>query len=569
MKTRLKLLCKKDASGAEADSVESVAEDVEAGAGVQGKKEVLRQSIRPRHVFMISMATGIGTGLLVGNGKSIACAGIGGTLIGYGIIGVMLVCCMQSVGELVVAFPSLSGGFNSYGKRFIDPSLGFSVSWLFCLQWMIVLPLELVTGSMTIKYWNASLSPSLFVSVFYALICVVNSFGSGGYAEAEFIFNSLKVVVIIGFIILGVLIDTGCVGTSGTIGFRYLIDPGMFNKNYNIIKATAGTLVNAAFSCGGVEFLALSAAEQNRDNMPKSIGRACNQVSIRIFVFYLLSISVVGLLVPHNSPILMGSGSNMIHSSPYVAAVAMNGITVVPHIINAVILIAVISVANSAMYSSSRTLHSLAEQNFAPKYFTKLNKHGQPMRCLFISALFGLISFVAEYRDQEAIFIWLLSISGLSTIFTWTTICIAHIRFRDAIKSRGQSLETLGYKSITGVAGSYIATVINLVILVVQFWVSLFPLESNGKPNIVQFFQNYMAVPVALLFYIGHKVYTKNWSLLIRASNVDITTDRDIYCPTIEDPKIKVLMQNSPSQDLASVDSSSVSPALEMYAAIK
>ncbi|AEY95944.1 FADL272Wp [Eremothecium gossypii FDAG1] len=519
----------------------------------------LRQSIKPRHVFMISMATGIGTGLLVGNGKSIATAGVGGTLIGYLIIGVMVVCCMQSVGELVVAFPSLAGGFNSYGKKFIDPSLGFCVSWLFCLQWMVVLPLELVTASMTIKYWNSSLSPSLFVSAFYILICIVNFFGSGGYAEAEFIFNCVKVMVLASFIVLGIVIITGGLGNSGPIGFQYLKTPGAFNTNYNVFKATAGTLVNAAFSCGGVEFLALSAAEQNRDNMPKSIRRACRQVSIRMFVFYLLSISVVGLLVPYDSPMLMGSGSDTTHTSPYVAAIALHGVRIVPHIINAVILIAVVSVANSAMYSSSRTLHSLAEQNFAPRYFALLNKHGQPMRCLVVSAIVGLISFIAEYRDQEAVFVWLLSISGLSTIFTWTTICIAHIRFRNALKLQGQSLDTLGYRSNTGVIGSYIATAINVVVIIVQFWVSLFPLENNGKPDAVKFFQNYMAVPVAVLLYLGHKLYTNDWTPWIRTHCVDINTDRDVYAPS-DDLSTKGVVKLAPAvQSARSIASSALS----------
>lgn len=490
---------------------------------------ILKKSIQPRHVLMMSMATGIGTGLLVGNGKSISDAGVGGTLISYGIITSMLFCCMQSVGELVVAFPSLAGGFNSYGKKFVDASFGFTVAWLFCLQWMIVLPLELITASMIIKFWNERISPSIFVGVFYIIICMVNFLGAKGYVEAEFIFNSLKLMMIIGFIILGIVIDCGGAGTTGKIGLRFLENPGLFNLNNDIIKAIASTLVNGCFSCGGIEFIALSAAEQNRDNMPKSIRNACYQVLVRMCTFFLVSIFIVGLLVPYNSPRLMGSGSDLVHSSPYVIAMEIHGIKVIPHIINSIILVAVISVANSAMYSSSRTLHSLAEQGFAPKYFNKIDSKGKPLRCLVVSAIIGLLSFIAEYKDQERIFIWLLSISGLSTIFTWAMISIAHIRFRAAMIQQNNSLDQLGYQSLTGVFGSYYALFINIICLVAQFWVSLFPLNGNGKPDMLHFFQNYMAALIALLLYIAHKICTKNWSFLIKPKDINITNDRDIY----------------------------------------
>lgn len=514
------------------DSSEDITNGSSTGETEKGhtgsENEELKQSIKPYHVFMITMATGIGTGLLVGNGKSIADAGVGGTLVSYFIIGSMLICCMQSVGELVVAFPSLAGGFNSYGKRFVDPSFGFTVAWLFCLQWQIVLPLELVTASMTIKYWNDSLNPSIFVAIFYSLILGISFFGARGYADAEFLFNLSKVLMITGFIILGIIINFGAAGTSGYIGIKYLKTPGAFNTR-NTFKSMCTTLVNACFSCGGVEFLALSAAEQARGNISKSIKRACGQVLVRMCIFYILSIFVIGLLVPYNSPELMGSSSEIIHSSPYVIAVASHGVKVVPHLINAVILIAVVSVANSAMYSSSRTLHALAEQGFAPSYFAKLDSQGRPFRCLVVSGVFGLLSFIAEYKDQESVFVWLLSISGLSTIFTWTMICVAHLRFRAAMKDQNHSLEELGHRAWSGTYGSYYVIAINSLTLVVQFWVSLFPLDGDGRPDVVNFFQNYMAVPFALCLYVGHKIYTRSWQLIIPADKIDVDTSRDIY----------------------------------------
>ncbi|CDO95251.1 unnamed protein product [Kluyveromyces dobzhanskii CBS 2104] len=492
-------------------------------------KNGLKQTIKPFHVFMMSTATGIGTGLLIGNGRSIAIAGVGGTLIGYFVIGVMLTCCMQTVGELVVAFPGMAGGFTSYGKRFIDPSVGFTVSWVFFLNWTVVFPLEICVASMTIKFWNEQMHPSVIVAICYVLVCLVNFVGARCYADADCLFNCLKVLMILGFIVLGIFVDTGLAGTSGYLGFKYYRDPGLFRSNGNLCKSIAATLITACFSTGGTEFVALSCAEQNRDDMPKSIRRASVQVVVRIAIIFCVSLTIIGFLVPYDSPFLMGSGSEMTHASPYVVALTINGVKVVPHIVNAIILISILSVANNAMYSSSRTLHSLATQGFAAEYFAKLDESGRPFRCLCVSAITGLFSFIAEYKDQETVFVWLLSISGLSTVFTWSMICVSHLRFRKALKYQDQSLDQLGYRSPCGEYGSYISLAICAVLLVVQFWIALFPIEGDGKPSVVSFFQNYMTVPIAIALYLGHKLYTRNWQFFIGAQDIDIQTDRDLY----------------------------------------
>lgn len=525
---------------------------IDTTADVTLPKNELKQSIKPFHVFMMSTATGIGTGLLVGNGRSIAIAGVGGTLVGYLIIGIMLTCCMQTVGELVVAFPSMPGGFTSYGKRFIDPSVGFTISWLFFLNWTVVLPLEICVASMTINFWNENINPSIVVALCYSLVCGVNFFGARCYADADCIFNCLKVLMILGFIILGIFVNTGVVGTSGYLGFKYFHSPGFFRNDEGLFKSIAATLITACFSTGGTEFVALSCAEQNTEDMPRSIKRASIQVVVRIAIIFCVSLMIIGLLVPFNSPYLMGSGSELTHASPYVVALTTNGVRIVPHIVNAIILLSIISVANNAMYSSSRTLHSLAEQGFAMKYFCKLDESGKPFRCLCVSAFTGLFSFIAEYKDQETVFVWLLSISGLSTIFTWSMTCVSHLRFRKAMKDQDQALDQLGYQSPCGVYGSYISLFICAIILIVQFWVSLFPLESNGRLNVVSFLQNYMAVPITIVLYLGHKAYTGNWKPFIRAPEIDIQTDRDIYCVDEVTGKKSVFVELLDSGDMCS-----------------
>lgn len=500
--------------------------DLEAQSGEPVKK---KSGLSSRHVALIAISGGLGTGLLVGSGSVLSLGGPAGLLIAYAIVGAMLFATMSAAGELAVAYSSLSGGFNAYAAKLVDPSLGFAVAWSYAVNWFTVLPLEMVTASMTIRFWNSDTNPDIFVAVFLGFVLLINFFGAKGYAEAEFWFNLAKVLMILGFIVLGLIIDTGRAGDIGYVGAKYFINPGPFANGF---KGVCACFIASAFSLGGTEFAVLSAS--SFANPRKAIPTATKQVFYRLLFFYFLSIFVVGLLVPFDSDRLMGSGhNNGAPVSPYVIAIESAGIKVVPHIINAVILIAVLSVGNSAFYSSSRTFYSLAQQGFAPKWFDYVDRNDRPLRAMLVSGIFGLFSFIAAYENQELIFTWLLSLSGLSTIFTWCTICLSHVRFRAALKYQGFSIKELGYVSIAGVYGSYFAIFLDIFILVVHFWVSLFPFHNDGKPSAVSFFQNYSGIFTFLSFYFGHKIYTRNWSFFIKAEEVDLVTDRKIFDPEV------------------------------------
>ncbi|CEP64312.1 amino acid permease LALA0_S11e01266g [Lachancea lanzarotensis] len=507
----------------------------------------LKKTIKSRHVVMISLGTGIGTGMLVGNGKALHNGGPAGLAIGYAIMGSCLYCIIQAAGELAVVYSSLSGNFNAYPSILVERAFGFSVAWVYCLQWLCVFPLELVTASITIKYWTTSVNPDIFVAVFYVLIILVNLFGARGYAEAEFFFNVCKVLMITGFFILGIIVNCGGAGNSGYIGAKYWHDPGSFygTKPIHHFKGIIATMVTAAFAFGATEFIALTAAEQS--NPRRAIPSAAKKVLYRIVLIFLVPIILVGFLVPFTSDELMGSGGSATHASPYVIAISSHGIRIVPHFINAVILLSVLSVGNSAFYSSSRLLLSLAHQNYAPKWLDYVDREGRPIRAMVISTIFGLISFVAASPKEETVFTWLLAISGLSQLFTWISICISHVRFRKALRVQGRSLGELGYKSQTGLAGSYYATFIMVCVLIGQFWVAIAPIDSS-KLDANNFFENYLALPILVVLYFGYKLWTRDWKLFIRASDIDLKVGRKVFDEDLvkqEDAEYQEYIRNS------------------------
>ncbi len=482
----------------------------------------LSKTLKNRHIQMIAIASCIGTGLFVGSGTALKTGGPLGLVLGWSIIGSAVFCTIHSLGELCVAYP-LPGTFITQCMKFIDPSWAFSVGWCYAISNFTTLPLQLVAASITIQYWNDTINSAAFVGIFYVLIVVINIFGVKGYGEAEFVFSLIKVVTIIGFFILALVLICGGGPQGGYIGAKYWHDPGCLANGF---KGVCSVFVTAAFSYMGTELVGITAAETG--NPRKTIPAATKQVFWRCVFFYLTTLIMVGFLVPYTEKRLMSSSSSDASSSPFVLAIANAGIKGLPSVINAVIMIAVISVANSVTYGCSRTLQGMADLKLAPNFLAYIDRSGRPLGSLIVTLIFGLISFICASPKQSEIFAWLMAIAGLAGILVWLTIGVCHIRFRAAMKKQNRSLEELAFVAQTGIFGSYYCILINCLVLISQFWIALYPVGS-GKPDAQTFFQAYLTIPITLVCYFGHKIYTKNWKIFIPLDQIDLDEGRRNY----------------------------------------
>lgn len=477
----------------------------------------LCRSLKGRHLQMIAIGGAIGTGLFIGSGEVLHDGGPASVLIAYSLVGTMIYCTVQALGELAITFP-IAGAFVTYNTRFIDPSWGFAMAWNYAMQWLVTMPLELLAAAITIQFWTEKYNPAAFCAIFYILILVINLFGVKGYGEAEFIFSIIKVLAVVGFIILGIVLVLGGGPTGGFIGGKYWRDPGAFNNGF---KGICAVFVTAVFSFGGTELIGLAAAESA--NPRKSMPRAIKQVFWRITLFYIVSLTLVGLLVPYNDPGL-GDSDGTARFSPFVIAIDNAGIRGLPSVMNVVIMISVLSVGNSSVYGSSRTLAALGAAGQAPKFFSYIDRKGRPIFGIMIQMLFGLICFSSASGKEGVAFQWLLALSGLSYFFTWGSICLCHIRFRYALYSQARDTDELAYTSQPGTIGSYYGLLVNIFMLGAQLWVASKPIDE--KPSAMIFFQSCLSIPIILTFYIGHKIWKKNWILYIPAQDIDIDIGR-------------------------------------------
>lgn len=478
----------------------------------------LKRKLKSRNISMIAIGSSIGSALFVGSGSALSTGGPAGILIAWSITGFAIYTTMQSLGELSVAFP-VSGGFNLYASRFIDQSVGFSVAWNYFIQFLVLLPLELVSSAITMQFWNSTINADVWVVIFYVVVCSINMFGVRAYGEAEFIFSIVKVVAVVGFIIVSIVLVSGGGPHGEYHGAEYWHNPGSFANGF---KGVVSVFVTAAFAYAGVELVGLAAAES--ENPRRALPRAIKQVFWRILMFYLVSLTLICFLVPYNSERLLGASSVDVTASPFVIAIELGGIKGLPHVMNAVILVSVISVASTSVYASSRTLNSLAEQGLAPKICGYVDREGRPLVAILISNVFALLAFIASSGKESEVFTWLLSISALSSIALWISINWAHIRFRQGLKAQGRGTDELTFVAQTGVIGSYVGGFIFILVLIAQFWIALFPIGS--LPSAYGFFLSYLGGVILILFYVGHKIWKRNWIFQIPAKDLDLDSGR-------------------------------------------
>lgn len=189
----------------------------------------------------------------------------------------------------------------------------------------------------------------------------------------------------------------------------------------------------------------------------------------RITLFYIVGLLFVGLLVSSTDERLLGANPLIdVNASPFVLAAKDAGLKGFDSFMNFIILISVISIGNSGVYGGSRTLTALADQGYAPKIFSYVDKSGRPLFSTMLILAFGCLGYVNLSSDGVTVFDWLLALSGLAALFTWGSICLAHIRFRSAWKYQGHTTDEIPFKAMFGVYGSYLGLLLIFLVLVAQ-----------------------------------------------------------------------------------------------------
>jgi lysine-specific permease len=459
------------------------------------KDKQLQRGLRSRHLTMIAIGGAIGTGLFVASGSSIRTAGAGGALVAYLVVGIMVYFLMTSLGEMATFMP-VSGSFETYASRFVDPALGFALGWNYWYNWAITIPAELAAGSLVMKYWFPHTSSIVWCAIFLGLFFLLNVFSVKGYGEGEFWFASIKVTVIILFLIVGIAMIFG-IFTGHAAGFHTFNLGG--TSFHGGVLSIFSTILVAGFAFQGTELVGLAAGES--ENPAKNVPKAIRQVFWRILLFYVLAIFVIGMLIPYTDPNLLQSSVQNVAISPFTLVFQRAGLALAAAVMNAVILTAVLSAGNSAMYASTRMLWALAKEGKAPSLFRKVNSNGVPINALYLNVIIGLLAFLSSMFGNGEVYTWMINASGLSGFLAWLGIAISHYRFRKAYLVQGNDLNKLPYKAKWYPFGPIFAFVLCAVVIIGQDY-SAFTGKTIDWAGVTA---TYIGLPLFILLWLGYK----------------------------------------------------------------
>ena len=395
---------------------------------------------------------------------------------------------------------------------------------------MILSPNQMTAGSLVMTYWidTNRVNAGVWITIFIVLIISINYFGITFFGEFEFWLSSFKVVVIIGIILLSIILVLGGGPDHDRKGFRYWKDPGAFNtyisdgdtgRFYGVLL----TMVSATFAFLGTELVGVTVGEAQ--NPRKTIPRAIKLTFYRILVFYILSVFLVGLLVPYNSPELAFAikANSSAAASPFVVAIKLASIPVLPDIMNGCILLFVFSSANSDLYIATRTIYGLAREGKAPAILARTDRRGVPTYALAASSVFALLAYMNVSNDARTIFGYFVNLVTIFGLLTWISILVTHIYFVRARKAQGIRVESLAYKAPLGVGGSWIALIFCCIISLTKSF-DVFT-KTGGNFDYKTFITAYLGIPLYLILIFGYKYSTKSKG--VNPHEADLWTGKD------------------------------------------
>lgn len=496
----------------------------------------LQRRLKERHVAMISIGGVIGTGLFLGTATALMEGGPVGLLLGYTFMGTMCYCVMITVGEMISLLP-IPGGHIRLAERFVDPAFSFAMGWNCWYCWTFTIPAELSAAATLIDYWNPGVNNAVWITVCLVVAVGINLFGVGTYGEMEFIFASIKVITITGLLILGIVLDLGGGPSHDRIGFQYWKNPGPFVQFDGIAGAKGRflgfvrVLIQAAFSFIGTEVVTMAAAEMK--NPRYTMPRAIRTVYVRILLFYIGGVFVIGLLVPSNSPLLSLNSSNA-SSSPFVIAINRAGIRYLPSILNAVILTSAWSASSSDLYLSSRGLYGLALTGNAPKVFLRTSRSGHPYVAVMFCSLFSLLSYMVVNTSSGIVFIWFADMGATTGLLAWFCIGVTYIRFHQGLQAQGYDRKRLPYASRLQPYASWWVIASSLVTLLFSGW-QVF-LKANWST--ATFVTTYLPIMLFPVLYLSAKFLMR--VPLVKPSEMDFKSGtEDIDAERSKEPSPK------------------------------
>ncbi|KAI1122681.1 amino acid permease/ SLC12A domain-containing protein [Nemania abortiva] len=475
----------------------------------------LKEVITTHQFIFMALGSSIGAGLLLPTGQALAAGGPAPLLIAFGVVGFAVWITMCNLGELSTNFPVK----------------GFAMGWNYVMNFVFVVPFEIIVMVMCARFWGPSISAFYLVPVFIFGLVVIYSFGARWFAEAENIFGILKIIVVGAFVGTAICVLTRSVPTDTRPAGQLAYNSWHTEAFKNGAPGFLFVFMSSGMAYGGTEMLGLAAAECRSPRYVMKL--ASRLVAGRIALLYVLPVLMLGLVLKidlspgtasNDDATVIQDSSREVLISPFVLAISQAKIPVLPGLMNAVIVVAIFSMANASIFAASRALQAISARGMGPR-FCAVVRWDRPIGALATVFLFSFLSFAGAAQHGDEVFVWLLSLASCSNYLTWFSICVAQIRCRLALKRQGETLDyPKTHRSPFGIPGSILAVVIFAFGLAAQITAAAKSPLPSPPPVAASFIGLLVAV-----FWVGHMIYKQGYTLLVPLDRVKLGLKQEMY----------------------------------------
>lgn len=417
----------------------------------------LQKKLKPRHISFMAMGGVIGTGIFKGSAETIGLAGPG-VIVSYIFAGLLLLVVMAAMAEMATVYPNRN--MKDFVREAFGEKVSFIMGWMYCFMWLSVCVIEVIAAGSFLQYWLPDVPLWGLSLACAAFIIIVNLMSVGTFGEFEFWLAGIKITMIIIFIVLGGGLIFGFIPSDHTPYLQNFTNFGGFFPNgwTSIFSA----LLVVMFSYGGSELIGLTLTET--ENAERILPKVVGNFILRIILFFTLPILIICGLIPWNQ---LGP-----ESSPFVQVLTSTGLSGAAHIMNFILVTAVLSAANSGIYGASRMLYSMAASGEAPKALAKTNRNGSPINTLLLCAVILFAGSMLGLFAQDQLFRVLMAVPGFVVILVWICIALSQLKLRKQYPVQ-PAFKVWGYPYVTGI-----------VVLCLAVIASMFLFDSQNRFSI-------------------------------------------------------------------------------------
>lgn len=356
-------------------------------------------------------------------------------------------------------------------------------------------------------------NPGVWVTAFLAIIVTAN-YSVGAFLGAyDVVLAFLKILIVLGLIVLSIIL-----AIRSDPGFHQRLlfwgDSDVYGDNHGgagllgKFGAICETLPSATYAYLGSEMIGMTILQT--EDPCTTTARAIKMTSYRIVMFNIVSTVLVAMLIPTGLMHLEKDGEDSQRTlSAFVVAIQMAHIPVLPHILNACILLFAVSSATCGLHMAIGTMYRMSLNQRAPSCLSYTDRRGTPVNALCLCSGMATLAYLNISGDSKVLFGYFVNMVTMFSILTWISILITHLSFVRARRAQKVPDTVLAFKAPLGRFGSWFALVSCIIISLLRIVDIIDHFGNRPGADYTAFITSYLGVPLYSALLVGYKTATK------------------------------------------------------------